>query len=396
MAERLHEVSGVRDPEHWLRRLDYLLTRPVNEGPVLTVVFDGLNQEPSVSWLNLLKVLQGEIFAGRVRVIVSTRKHHFENKLSKLNGLIVPAVPIAVDRYDTAPGGELDQMLKYEGLVRDDLHSDVLDMARTPRLFKLVVSFRERLVESGQVTVHRLLWEYGRDTLGVRVGRSFSEDEWKDWLKNIARQHREGIQEFPISLLGETVSRPDLTEREVYARLSDIIDGKFATRSASGDLQLTPTVVAHALGVALLNHLDQGASPTFETLDVKLKQWLDPISGFDQPTEILRAAMSILVEQGRAALPPIPSVLLTAWLQAQDVTDVHSAGNSGPRTEFPRSPTRCSRIFGKPYSRLRSLVGGEGTTENSEDGQRSPCYDCGARVPMVGDHLPRHRYAGER
>lgn len=323
IADRLYETSGIQDSEHWRRRLDYLLKRPVEEGPVLAIVFDGLNQESSVSWLNLFKVLQGEVFAGRLRAIVTTRKHHFENRLSKLNGLIVPAVPIEVKRYDTAPDGELDRMLEFEGLVRDDLHSDVLEMARTPRLFELVVRFREKLANSEQVTIHRLLWEYGRDTLGVRAGRSFSEEEWREWLKLIARQHRDGIHEFSTNSLGQTVRRPDLTEREVYARLSDIIDGNFAIRNQSGDFQLTSEVVDHALGAALLTDLDQVNSPTFESVDNRLRQWLDPISGFEQPAGILRAAVSILIEQGRSESPPVPGVLLTAWLQDQNVTDAH-------------------------------------------------------------------------
>ena len=337
LAECLHGVAGVRDSQHWLYRLDRLFKRPENEGPILTIFFDGLNQEPSVSWLGLLKVLQGEAFAGRVRVIVSTRKHHFESKLSQLNGLIVRAVPINVDRYEEAPGGELDQMLEYEDLVRDDLHPDVLEMARTPRLFELVVRFRESLAGPGQITVHRLLWVYGRDTLGVRAERSFSEAEWRDWLKNIAVQHRAGIQAFSVSSLGKTLSRPDLNDRDVYARLSDIIDGRFATRSPAGNLQLAPAVVAHALGVALLDHLDQVASPTFETLDERLKQWLDPISGFDQPVEILRAAVSILIEEGRAAASPVPGVLLTAWLQAQNVPEMHRREIVSLAPSFPEA-----------------------------------------------------------
>ena len=338
LAERLHEMSGVQDSQHWLHRLNHLLERPADEGPILTVVFDGLNQEPSVSWLNLLKVLQGETFSGRMRVIVSTREHHFESKLSRLNGLIVPTVPIVIGLYDTAPGGELDQMLKFEGLVRADLQPDVLEMARTPRLFDLVVRFRDRLGEAGQITLHRLLWEYGRDTLGVRAGISFSEDEWKDWLKNIAREYREGIREYSIKSLGETVSRPDLTPTRGLRTAERYYRRSFRNASASGDLQLTPAVVAHALGAALLNHLDQVASPTFPALDVKLKQWLDPIAGFDEPVEILRAAVSILFERGRAATPPVPGVLLTAWLQASECARFASKRNSQPRAEFPRSP----------------------------------------------------------
>lgn len=327
LADRLYEMSrgSVRSHEHWLRRLDRLLARPTDGGPVLTVFLDGLNQEPSVPWLLVMKVLQGDIFAGRVRVIVSTRTHHFEEKLSGLRGLAVLAERVDVDLYDTAPGSELDQMLEFENLTQADLHPDVIEWARNPRLFKLVVRFRDRLVEAGQITVHRLLWEYGRDAFGERAGKSFSEGEWKDWLKEIAQKRRscKGIQGYSARLLGETVNRSDLTKSEVYARLSDIIDGRFATRNASGDLQLAPAVIAHALGVALLNYLDQVTPPKFDNLNAELTKWLDPIAGLDEQTEILRAAVSILVEQGCVAKAPVPGVLVTAWLQSQNIPDEH-------------------------------------------------------------------------
>lgn len=323
LADRLYEISGVRDSEHWLRRLDYLLKRPTDEGPILTIFLDGLNQEQSVQWLPLLKVLQGETFASRVRLIISTRNHHFEDKLSNLRGLIAPAIRVAVDIYDTAPGGELDQMLAFDGLTQADLHSDLIELARTPRLFKLVVRFRNRLVEAGQVTVHRLLWEYGRDTLGVRAGKSFSENEWRAWLKEIAQKYRDGVRNFSVKSLGETASRPDLSESEVYARLSDIIDGQFVKSDHSGSLHLTPTVIAHSLGAALLAHLETVVTPNFTTLNTELMQWLDPIAGLDQRAEILRAAVSILVEQDNHTAPPVAGVLVTAWLQTQNVTDNH-------------------------------------------------------------------------
>ena len=324
LGERLYEITGVRDSEHWLRRLHYLLKRPADEGLVLMIFFDGLNQEPSVPWLSLLKVLQAGTFAGRVRVVLSTRTYHFNDKLSKLRGLIVPAIPVAVDTYDTAPEGELDRMLAFENLVQADLRPDLMDLARTPRLFKLVVQFRERLVEPGEVTVHRLLWEYGRDTTGERVGRkSFSEVEWQAWLREIAKKYREGIREFSMKLLGETVSRPDLSQRDVYARLSDIVDGRFASPGPSGDLQLSPMVVAHALGAALLAQLDAVTIPTFSTLDYALTQWLDPIAGLEQRAEILRAAVSIVVGRACPTKTPLAGVLVTAWLQTQNVPDSH-------------------------------------------------------------------------
>lgn len=322
LADRLYELTGVRDRDHWIRRLDHLLKRPAAEGPVLAVFFDGLNQEPSVNWLPLLKVFQGEGFEGRLRIVLSTRTLHYEGKLAALRGLVVPAILVPVDTYDVSPGGELDQMLAFENLNRDSLHSDLLELARTPRLFRLVIRFRERLVEAGQVTVHRLLWEYGRDSFGDRAERSFGEDEWREWLGEIASRHRDGVRDYSLKTLGETASRPDLSEREVYARLSDIIDGQFTTPGASGALQLKPAIVAHALGAALLAVLDTITVATFESLETELNQWLDPIAGMDQRAEILRAAVSIWLERG-GILQTIGGVLVTSWLQTQNISDAH-------------------------------------------------------------------------
>ena len=336
LAHRLYELSGgVRDPSHWLRRLDHLLKRPSDEGPVMTVFFDGINQEPSVPWLALLKMLQGDAFAGRVRVIVGTRNLYFDDRLGRLRGLIIPAVPIPVTVFELDAGGELDQMLGFEGLTRADLHPDLLELARTPRLLNLVIRLKDRLVDTGAVTIHRLLWEYGRDALGERAGRSFSEDEWRAWLKEIANRYRDGVRDFSVKALGETASRPDLTENQVFARLSDIIDGQFTTPGPAGSHQFKPAVVSHALGAALLAQLDRLDQPTFETVENEISPWLDPIAGLDQRAEILRAAVSILVEQDVATNDPVAGPLVTAWLQTQNVPDSHRMELAGLAAKLP-------------------------------------------------------------
>jgi hypothetical protein len=124
-------------------------------------------------------------------------------------------------------------------------------------------------------------------------------------------------------MLSETASRPDLSGGQVYARLSDIVDGRFVTGLTGTDYQLTPIVVAHALGAAVLAKLDAVTPPTFESINDELGQWLDPIAGLDQRAEILRAAVSILVERGGAEASKVAGVLVTAWLQSQNVSEAH-------------------------------------------------------------------------
>lgn len=321
LADRLHEITQVRDSQHWLRRLHHLLKRPVDEGTVLTLFFDGLNQESSFNWLDLLSVLQGETFSGRVRIIISTRNHYFDEKLSRFRRF-GPQTSIEVDSFDTTPGGEFDQMLEFEGLSQADLRPDVIELARNPRLFRLVIRLREKLLEPGEITTHRLLWEYGRDSFGERAGKSFSENEWKEWLIEIAQRHRNGIRKFSSRSLGETVERPDLDENAVYQRLSDIIDGRF-TAYESGNYKIIPSVLYHCLGLVLLDELNQAGSPTLEELESKLK-WLEPISGFDNLAEILRAAVSILIEQNHYENPLVSGILVTAWMQTQNVPESHT------------------------------------------------------------------------
>lgn len=335
LANCLYEITQVQDSKHWLHRLNRLLKRPIDEGPVLTLFFDGLNQEPSVKWLKLLKVLQKEKFIGRVRVIISTRNHYFEEKLSKFRDLIFKPKHVGVGPFDIEPEGELDQMLKLEDLTRADLHPDVIELARNPRLFRLVIRLREKLLEPGELTIHRLLWEYGRDSLGERAGKSFSENGWKEWLREIAQEHRNGIREFSSRSLGQTLERSDLSENQVYQRLSEIIDGRFTTRNESGTFEIIPSILAHSLGLLLLDNLYQADSPTFEKLESKLTEWFDPISGLDKKAEILRAAVSILVGQDHPKKSLTSGVLVTAWLQTQNVPDEHRKELVGLASNLP-------------------------------------------------------------
>ncbi len=322
LADRLYEITQVRDSEYWLHRLELLLKRPTDEGPLLTLFFDGLNQEPSVKWVELLQVLQSEELTGRVRVIASTRNHYFEEGLSEFSRLVFHPKRIDVKAFDTEPGGELDQMLEFEGLSQTDLHTDVIELASKPRLFRLVIRFLKKLKPS-EITKDRLLWEYGRDSLGERTGKSFSENEWRSWLKEIAQRYKNGIKTFSLRDLGETVGRPDLNSEEILLRLSYIIDGRYAKHRKSGDFEIDSSVIAHSLGLVLLEQLYQVEKPTFETLHSELTKWLDPISDFDERAEVLRAAISILVQQECSEKLPTSGVLVTAWLQTQNIPEGH-------------------------------------------------------------------------
>lgn len=333
LAERLLEVMQVRDAVYWRARLERMLLRPPNEGPVLLVVLDGMSQQPQANWEGLLKILQGAEFVGRVRTITTTRTLHFEVKLRRLASLVDRAVAFEVEGYDLKPNGEFDQMLALNGLHRADLHPDLYTTARIPRLFDLVIRFRERLVDVGAVTLHRLLWEYGSDTAGASANKAFSAPEWAEWLRAAAAGFQEGIRSYSLKALSDSAARSDLAPGEIYQRMSELADSTFFTRLSDGTLQLTPSLVNHALGATAVQLLSADPHATREALESALEQWLDPISGLDQRPEILRAAVSIALESG----PPRPllGILTAAWLQTQNLAENHQAEVEALAAEMP-------------------------------------------------------------
>ena len=326
LAERLWELTQVRDLEHWRGRIDRMLKRPVDEGCVLVVVLDGMSQRPDVNWIALFRALQVDEFRGRVRVITTTRSHHFENHLRRLVGLEDRARAIELKEYDPTPGGELDQMLKLHSLSRSDLHPDLHELARNPRLFNLVIRFRDRLSDGNAVTLHRLLWEYGREAAGESLQRAFSTPEWDAWLQAVAGSLLDGIRRYSTKDLSALAAPGYTDEKGVYERLSDIIDTPFVTARADRTLELTAQFVAHALGASAVFLLASNVSQDRDSLESALAKWLDPIAGMDQRGDILQAAVAIALESG----PPraLLSVLTAAWLQTQNlarnhVKDVH-------------------------------------------------------------------------
>jgi hypothetical protein len=320
IAEALFELTNVRDIEHWRRRLRFLLERPEQEGPVIVLFIDGLNQEPTVGWRRIFQILQDETLAGRVRVIATTRKHHFEERLRRLSGLVVSPKRIDVGPFSDE---EFDRRLAHDGLTRSDLGDELVRLAKTPRLYDLVIKLRENLDNSSEVTLHRMLWEFGRDLWSTHTNRKFSEDDWRSTLGEIAENLRNGFDVYNLKQISHLASRADLGESETYQRLSEIVDGTFFIELPSGKYKLSEAAVAHALGAAMLTQLQDVSLGTSAEVEEVLAEWLDPISGLDQRADILRAAVNIMLGQTLSVDDLIPSEIVAAWLSTQNLGSEH-------------------------------------------------------------------------
>ena len=324
IARDLYNILGVRSETFWEQRVRRLLKRPVEEGPAFLLFFDGLNQRASFDWLRLFQQLQDDLFYQRTLTLMSARTNFFNEHLKRLNeppALGTKPHRINVGGYDLTPGGTFDQKLALAGLSRDDLPAHLIEYAAVPRLFDLVIRLRETLGAVSEVTMHRLLWAYGASVIGASTEGAFNKNSWRQFILQLAREYRGANKTFTpehiADLSGDASSTPD----RIYQRVSGVIDSIFATLSGDGELVFNPEFVHHALGLALVRHLESSGS-TEEAVPL-LDEFLDPIEGYDERAEILRAAVAITLQRDSSQQRDWLGMICTRWVHTQNLPDSH-------------------------------------------------------------------------
>lgn len=337
LGDELYDLTRSRNRVYWEQRVRRLLSRPVEDGPALLLMLDGLNQEPSFEWVRLLQVLQGETFHTSVRTLVSVQTHFLENRLQGLRSAPNTSVRIGIEPYSDTPGGELEELLAAHSIPRTELSEDLIRLACIPRLFPLVVRFREEASFKGGVTVNRLLWAYGRDELGMREGRSFSELEWTQWLVAQANKYLEQIEDaggdfarlaehfsYTADELASSAQASARSADDNYRRLTEIISGAWMedVPGRPGVHRPKESTIHLALAAALLAKLEEAAANGHD-VTAALEEWLDPIASTSASAEILSAAVSVLVARGAAITQNVTTPVLLALLQSQNANDEH-------------------------------------------------------------------------
>ncbi len=312
--------SVVRELEYWKRRVVRLLQRPAADGPAFLIFFDGLNEKPSLDWVALLSHWQDEPFNAHTRVLVSVRESFLSERMRNLSGLGWQPTRIEVGPYDLTLGGEFDQKLAMAGLTRKDLPQSLIDLARVPRLFDLVIQLRERLGNVQKVTIHRLLWEYGASAVPLSA---FGKHGWRQFVLTLASEFRVGRNKRDLAEVEEITATATAPQDQIYQRVSSVVDGVFTRLSQFGELQFEPDFVRHALGLALVKTLEDGQT---DAMQEELERFLGPIAGHDERAEVVRAAVSItLATNDNLNLPAYLSALCSSWVQSQNLPEEHVA-----------------------------------------------------------------------
>ena len=321
IASRLYEMGLIKDVKYWFKRVERLLDSS-SKAARFTLVFDGLNEASKNDWLNIINQLQVGSFAGKVNLILTTRTLHFTQELRHLAGSMLPAKSVTIDKYSLV---ELEQALSFEGLKASELNEDLIELAREPRLFSLVVDLRHKLKDIGRVNVPRLLWEYGKDSFNHARDRGFTESDWREWLEQIAVSVRDkGNAKFKVREARALAKDWSYDSEEVFKYLSAIVDSQFVSPDGL-DYSYDEHFVAFALGMALEEELNQKSNKV-ESIKNDLVRFFDPIAGLDNKADVLRVSLNISLfrqEQSQYIKSSVTIELLIELLHSQNIKESH-------------------------------------------------------------------------
>lgn len=326
LARLLAQQAGNLDDRAirgWKRRLQRWKAQGHSNTLRFIVVFDGINEQPTLPWADLIKEMSSVVSALGGSVIVTSRPAFWNRDVFPRLRATLTVKTLEVDGYSDQ---ELTDVLLRAGFAITDLSAKVLDFIRNPRVCAIALNLLDRLkLLPNELTVDRLLLEYWRSRLQecgnllahnirdfdkllqsharswlTEPTRSFDRDEWSQHSGAAKRHGQQHVQN-------------DLTEIE---------EGRFL-QIASGDTdsyEFRSEVLPYALGLLinseLKDELKKGEIDAAETLD----RILELVRGLDRVADIIAAATGIACLDSNFPCGA-RRILIGAWLGLQNIDE---------------------------------------------------------------------------
>ena len=318
IAEALRKQAG-RDADFWRRRLE-LWEKGRGDGLRILLIVDGLNQNFMFKdWADWLQPLLEQDVRAMYRVVVTCWRNWWTDKLFALTSLEPAPLDIEVQGFDDA---ELDTMLAKMGVQREDFAESVLKLMRVPRLSRVVMTHRQALADSGDVTAERVIYEDWKDRIR-RQGTAAGLDDarMKEFVAGLGARLREDVE--------RAVSRRNIMDilcrdsgtagEELEAAIAQLTSGGwFRPGDRPDTFRIETDRIAYVLAVALMSELKWNAGGG--GFDAVIAEFLDPLKAHSLGAKILRAATSIaLVEPDTSA--GLRRAVVERWLDEQNFGD---------------------------------------------------------------------------
>jgi NACHT domain len=317
LARELYKRTNVRDKDFWERRL-LRWSHIVSDKPTILLVVDGLNQNWSYAgWSDLVTSLNVPRWRGKVAIIFTCRPDHWRNGLKSLGDLPADLVVRCID-VQPFHDEELDGLLANYNLERAAFQPSLLSLLRNPRLAKIAIERRDLLLDGGEITRERLIYEDWRHRQhGAK--QALSHEGFIRFVAELGQVANEKLDEFTISraeILIRLSAEGSQNAAEFVGVLGEMIDGGWFVKTDNPNrFSLSVDCLPSALALFALSELKK--SHDAKGWDDILANLFDPMQGSDISVSILRFMGTFGIYD--STLPAgLVKWLLGKWVGAQN------------------------------------------------------------------------------
>lgn len=321
----------------WRKRLDGWRRGERTIKPLFLLYLDGLNEKPKFCWNSLISQANASDWDGYVTIFMTSRKDFYKaNVAFKALGI----TEIETKGYDD---DELNQELDRAGIkTPDTIPNDLRSLIRRPRYCDLALRYFAPLLDSGDLTIERLLYQDYKDRVQKKLNLPVTDDDFNQMLCNLAKKYMHGHSSFDKAAIRSVL--PGADDNDTI--LQEIIDGGLLVKTdlRSTPYRVEPQRLIYGLGMILADQLAEEAFVSTEEYVNAAQTWLEPQSDMDMKVSIVGAAvfMSIMDKdypfRARQAL-------LRIWIGARNMTETQERAVTAYLPDCASDIAEVSDIF---------------------------------------------------
>jgi len=312
--------SGTKNVS-WERRLDRWLESKSIDQPRLLLILDGLSEKPDLNWADILWEAGEDPWSKKLFIVATCRPTYWNRHLETRG--------ISAEKHTTEgfTDNELHFMVQRSGHTLDHIPDDLKPLIRKPRYCRIVLDNFGALLDSGELTVERLLYIDYHKRYEQKLGQPLDKKGFDEVLAALASRCLDEWKCAP----GEEIAFNSGQLRsylpgdvEARAALQEIIDGGLMVESGlhTKGYRVEARRLVHGLGMLLADELRKKNGEDVGLVTDQVRVWFEPQPDMDMKASILGAAVFFSLSEVSPSYPVIArQALIREWISARNLSE---------------------------------------------------------------------------
>lgn len=311
IAKQMEKQVSFLNLDYSKNRLNRWLKKETNY-PLILLVLDGINEKhPVYLWRKIIDKLITDELATSIALVITCRTRYWDRELNSIKDYR------NLKRFELQPydDEELNSALEINNLDFRQVSEEIKNIARIPRFFDLIVEFKDKLKESKDITVARLIYEDWRQRWEKKQELPMTDREFSNLLRDLGEKYRSKIdrKEYQIT---DTQIKAIIPNQEQHTIINELRTSGVLIEK-NGIYKVNQRYLSAGLGLLLLQEVEDAVvnGEDQQSLKQRIASWLEPKIEIEIKAEICEyATLQALLSPELENYAKV--VLLTTWMES--------------------------------------------------------------------------------